>query len=270
MAGSGGAPPDVRAWPGVEVTGPLAGGARAAVFAAHRGAQRLVVKVSTRSPESLAWELDLLRALHRSGLPVPTAVPTGAGDDSSQGVWVQPFLPGGPPRSARDWQQVAEVVAAVHDTTRGWPQRPGAAGANDLLTATAGADVDLSAMPAEAVALVRAHWRALLDQVAAGAGGTGSTAAGCVVHGDLGPGAVLADGGRVSVNDWDEARVDVAAFDLAGLPRRARRRGGASAGLDDEVLEAAALAWETATCWTVEPQYARRCLRALERLPTAG
>jgi len=93
------------------------------------------------------------------------------------------------------------------------------------------------------------------------------------VHGDLGPGAVLVDesgDGGVSLIDFDEARVDVAAFDLAGLPRPVRKLSGAKAELDDEVVEVAALAWETATCWVIEPGYARRCLQRLRQHPSAS
>ena len=262
-------PPDIRAWPGVEITERLTGGARAGAWAARRGTNRLVVKVSTRSRQSLNWELDLLRTLHQNGLSVPTAVPTADGRNQCRGVWVAPAIPGRSPRGSREWQQVAETVAAVHSLTASWPQRPGAPGAGDLLLATAGADVNLAAMSAETVALVRASWRALLDQVSSGAHGLGQ----CVVHGDLGPGAVLVDesgDGGVSLIDFDEARVDVPAFDLAGLPRPVRKLSGASAELDDEVVEVAALAWETATCWVIEPDYARRCLQRLRQHPSAS
>ena len=149
------------------------------------------------------------------------------------------------------------------------PSGPGAASAGDLLLATAGADVNLLAMSAETVALVRASWRALLDQVTSGAHGLGK----CVVHGDLGPGAVLVDesgDGGVSLIDFDEARVDVPAFDLAGLPRPVRKLSGARAELDDEVVEVAALVWETATCWVIEPDYARRWLQRLRQHPSAS
>jgi aminoglycoside phosphotransferase (APT) family kinase protein len=63
-----------------------------------------------------------------------------------------------------------------------------------------------------------------------------------VVHGDVGPHNALIDGqGQCVVLDWDEARVDAPWFDRA----------------DTETRRGAALAWEIATCWTVEPDYAR-------------
>jgi hypothetical protein len=55
---------------------------------------------------------------------------------------------------------------------------------------------------------------------------------------------------RVSLIDWDEARVDVPELDLA-LPHNA-------AGLDDEAYDVAAqasAAWEAAVCW--DDDYAR-------------
>lgn len=256
--------PDVSPWPGVEINARLTGGARATVYTASRGNQKLVVKVSTRSRVSLAWEVDLLRALHDAGLSVPTALPTARGDEHHRGVWVQPLLPGGPPTSRRDWQAAAEVIAEVHALTADWPQRPGAASARDLLKQRTGADVDLMAMPAEAITLVRACWRALLEAL------SGSQRQRCVVHGDFGVGAVLVDGGRVSVIDWDEARVDIPAFDLGGLPRSLRWLDGSGGRSTEEIqdaLDAAALAWETATCWSVEPAYARRCLTRLQQSP---
>ncbi len=252
--------PDVAAWPGMELTSVLAGGARAEVFAARRGEQRLVVKVSSRSAASLAWELDLLEALAEAGVRVPAVAPAGGGDRAHEGVVVQSFLPGRPPHTTDEWQRVAAAISTVHEVTRSWPQRPGSAGATQLLQATRGADVDLTAMPLDAVALVRACWRALLAQPATAA----SPERQCVVHGDLGPGNVLIDDDGVGIIDWDEARVDVPAFDLAALPDDALADPSTSG--DRQLLRTAALAWEVATWWTVEPDYARRCLRQLQRL----
>ncbi|MDP9460352.1 MAG: phosphotransferase [Actinomycetota bacterium] len=250
--------PDVAAWPGVEVTGVLTGGARAEVFAARRGEQRLVVKVSSRSAASLAWELDLLEALAQAGVHVPAVIPTGGGDRSHEGVVVQSFLPGQPPSTADDWQRVAAAISTVHEVTRRWPQRPGSASATQLVQASRGADVDLTAMPPDAVSLVRACWQALLAQTAAAV----SPELQCVVHGDFGPGNVLIDDDGVGIIDWDEARVDVPAFDLAALPDDALADPSISG--DPQLLRTAALAWEVATCWTIEPDYARRCLRQLQ------
>lgn len=70
---------------------------------------------------------------------------------------------------------------------------------------------------------------------------------------------MLVDGWPVSVMDRDEARADVPASDLDGLTRTLRRlrgSGGRSTQEIQDALDAAALAWKTATCWSVEPAYA--------------
>ena len=252
--------PDVSAWPGVAITGALTGGARARVYAAHRRGVPLVVKVSPREGPSLDWELELLLALTEAGVSAPTPTPTADGRLRVGRVFVSRFLPGGPPRTAEHWRAATEVVARVHEVTRGWPQRPGAASVALLMSTTRGADVDLAAMPPPAAALVRACWQPVLDRADAAGGDDDS----CVVHGDLGAGAFLVDGDEVGVIDWDEARVDVPAFDLAALTTAA---GGAVAlpgGLDRQVLADAALAWEVATCWVPEPDYALGCLHQLQ------
>lgn len=251
-------PPDVSAWPGVELGDPLTGGSRAPVFRAHRDGQLLVVKVSFRTPASLAWELEVLRTLDHVGLRVPVTVPTVDGRSSRDGVVVQTFLPGHPPRTPRDWTGVAAFITRVHDLTRSWPQRPGSLGIRQLLTQDRGGDVDLTAMPAPAAALVRACFGALLAQLDASPVAGTQRGGTCVIHGDLGAGAVLVHDGEIGVIDWDEARVDVPALDLVGIPGRE-----GPPGVDLAVVQLAALAWETATCWVPEPRYASRLLNQL-------
>jgi len=251
-------PPDASAWPGVELGDPLAGGSRAPVFRAHRDGQLLVVKVSLRAPESLAWELQLLQALGDAGLRVPVTVPTVDGRRSCDGIVVQTFLPGRPPRTPQDWDGVAAFVTRVHELTPTWPQRPGSLGIRQLLTRDRDGDVDLTAMPPRAAALVRACGRELLDQLDAATVDGTQEGESCVVHGDLGAGAVLVHDGDVAVIDWDEARVDVPVLDLIGIPGH-----DVLPGVDPGVGQLAALAWETATCWVPEPGYARGLLDQL-------
>lgn len=136
--------------------------------------------------------------------------------------------------------------------TRGWPQRPGFASAQTLLSSPYGGDVDFSTMPTSAANLVREAWRPVLGS------------AECVVHGDLGPGNVLVTDDHVGLIDWDEARVDVPAFDFTSFP--ADVGISATSCRRDQLLKAG-LAWETATCWNVEPDYARRCLAKLVDQP---
>jgi len=252
------APPDVSAWPGVELGHPLTGGSRAPVFRAHRDGHLLVVKASSRTPASLAWELELLQTLDHAALRVPVTVPTVDGRPSRHGVVVQTFLPGQPPRTRQDWAGVAAFITRVHDLTPTWPQRPGSLGIRQLLTQDRGGDVDLTAMPAPAVGLVRACWRELLDQVdVAPIAGT-QRGGSCVVHGDLGAGAVLVHDGTVGIIDCDEARVDVPVLDLMGIPGHEDPQD-----VDPVVVQLAALAWETATCWVPEPRYASNLLDQL-------
>ena len=228
----------------------MPGGARNPVYRARRGGEELVVRISGRSVESLTWELDLLQALSDAGVVVPIPVPTDDGRSHADRVVVQRFIPGGPPRDGHDWRRVVGVLQLVHATTIGWPQRPGFASARQLLTQVRGGDVDLSAMPEPIAELVRRAWLPVL-------GGTESA-----VHGDLGAGNVLITDDQVALIDWDESRVDVPAFDYAHLPRSVLLP---IAG-DRSAIVAAGVAWETATCWTTEPDYGRRRLAELHDL----
>ena len=76
----------------------------------------------------------------------------------------------------------------------------------------------------------------------------------CVIHGDLNPGNVLIHDGRAGLVDWEEARRDDPALDLAALGAtvsgRARR---------------AYLVREIALCWQPEPERARRLSGLLVR-----
>lgn len=227
-------------WADLEVDRRPSGGSRSEVFlGTHRGRQ-VVVRQSSRSVPALDWELDLLEHLAGQGITVPRVVPTDRGQSHVEGVTVHEFVPGEPPTSPRDWARVAEVLQAVHGSTVGWPQRPGFASSHDLRTADRGGDVRLDLMPDDLVAQVRSAWDAVDvgDPV--------------VVHGDPGAGNICIDGDRVALLDWDEARVDVPWFDLALLPAGAPIPDAVAA--DD--LTRAGIAWEVATCWTIEPEYA--------------
>jgi len=69
----------------------------------------------------------------------------------------------------------AAFLRRLHEITTAWPQRPGFTSTRDLLTTDYGGDVDLSAMPPDAVTDCRRAWARL----------EGSPQA--VVHGDPGP-----------------------------------------------------------------------------------
>ena len=202
---------------------------------------------SSRAPASLDWELDLLDHLAAHGIVVPRTLPADEGRRHVDGLLVQEFLPGRPPRDVDDWTQVVRTLDAVHALTVGWPQRPGFASSRALLSSARGGDVDLDAMPADAAELVRTSWMPLQ--------GTEES----VVHGDVGAGNVLIGPETVALLDWDESRVDSPWFDLAPLP------ADVPVGWpgDREVLVTAGLAWEAATCWVVEPDYAATVLSRL-------
>lgn len=229
---------DLGPWAGVTVVGRLAGGHRNEVLELRRAGERLVARVSRRSGPALDWELDLLEFLSANDFLVPEVVATDDGRRHAGGVVVQRWLGGREP-TAYDWPAVTGVLRRLHALTGDWPQRPGFAATRDLLTADRGGDVDLSAMPADAVTAVRAAWAALDGPLT-------------VVHGDPGAPNVRVTDRGVGLLDWDEARVDHPDLDLADLPAPALPHGR------NRVARAAVDAWEAAVGWTAEPDHARR------------
>ena len=231
-------------WGPLRMVGRLSGGYRNEVLEVRRGADRLVARRSRHSAASLSWEAGLLEHLARCGIRVPTVVPALDGRRHVDGVLVMSWLEGRSPQAA-DWPAVAATLRRVHEVTRGWPQRPGAASTRELQTTERGGAVDLTVMPADAVAACRRAWAALAGSAEA------------VVHGDPGPANIRVTASGVGLLDWDESRVDATELDLAELP-------GADLPPDRlAVVRAAATAWEAANGWTVEPSYARRQLALL-------
>jgi aminoglycoside phosphotransferase (APT) family kinase protein len=241
-------PSSVAAWAGVELRDPLTGGARNPVVRAERGSERLVVRRSGRPVAALEWELNLLEFLDARGIEVPRMLRSDDGRRHVDGVLIYRFIDGRPPGDRDDWRRVVAVLTAVHEMTTGWPQRPGFASSRQLLIADRGGDVRLDAMPIEAVDAVRAAWRPIV---------TGTE---CVNHGDVGGGNILVTEAGIALLDWDESRVDVPWFDFAFLPPDVE----ADAPVDAETLSSAGVAWEAATCWMAEPDYAAKRLAELQ------
>lgn len=230
-------------WGEVTVVGRLGGGHRNEVLELRRGGERLACRITHRSAASLEWELSLMGFLATHGFRVPEVVPTDAGRLHVDGTVVQRWLPGRPP-TVSDWPAVAAELERLHALTADYPQRPDFRSTKDLLTQDRGGDVDLTAMPPDAVAACRAAW-AELDGPHA------------VVHGDPGEANVLVTDAGIGLLDWDEARVDHPDLDFADLPvpTLPEPRG--------RVARAAVDAWEAACGWQAEPAYARRRLARL-------
>lgn len=224
---------DLTPWGSPPLGERLGGGHRNEV---RRAGDAWVARRSRRPPASLEWELNLLDHLSHNGFVVPEVVRTQDGRRHAGGVAVQRWLPGREPADA-DWPLVAAELRRLHALMAGWPPRPDFPGTRDLLTATQGGDVDLTAMPASAVKACRNAWRAL-------------TGPSTVVHGDPCAANIRVAGGRVGFLDWDEARVDHPWLDLADIPGLAV----------PPAARAAINAWEAANAWVMEPSYARRRL----------
>jgi Ser/Thr protein kinase RdoA (MazF antagonist) len=224
----------------------LSGGSRNDVWLVEVGGLRCVARRSRRAPAALAWELDLLEYLASHGVSVPRVLATQTGERQSDGVVVSSWIEGRAPESDTEWQGVADELSRIHATTANWPQRPTFSSTHDLLSSPHGGDVNLSAMPAEAVERCRDAWRMI------------STEPRSVVHGDP-RGNVRITKEGVAFIDWDEARVDASVLDLADLPFSQH-------ALEPQRLalaRRAASAWEAACSWTSEPVYARRRLAEL-------
>lgn len=225
----------------------LTGGVANDVWSVQIGGQLAVARLGTRSDADLDWETRLMLFLDRQGMTVPVPIPTQDGKLFAEGMVVMRYLAGEPPATQADWRRVAETLQQLHRLTRDWPQRPGWKASTDLLKADRGTKIDLSAMPADAVARCRAAWSRLAGH---------STS---VVHGDPNPRNILVTADRVALIDWDEAHVDVPDLDL-DLPHNA-------ADLDPVRLDIAAqasAAWEAAVCW--KDDYAERRLAEVRPL----
>lgn len=220
--------------------GALGGGARNTVVRAVIDGRVCVARRGSRHGASLAWEVELLSHLRAGGVGVPSVVATQDGRTCVGSIVVMEFIEGGgvPPDRLGE---IVTVLARAHAATGGWPQRPGFSSSSELLASERGGDVDLGEMPEEVVDWCRSTW-SVLPEVEH-----------CAVHGDPNPRNAVDRGGDVVLLDWDEARVDHPWLDLGAY---GAELSGLS-GRDAAIAVAAATAFEVATCWHLEPAYAR-------------
>lgn len=213
---------------------PLEGGCRNRVFRTTGLRRNLVFKSTRRTPDAVAWLVEVHDIARRCGFVVPRLVRSRNGNLVEAG-WTCELFVSGATLSVEDLPEIAPNIAEFHLRSAGLPQRPGFLSSRDLLEKTAGGDVDLDLMPPGLVARCRDAWRAVC-------GGRFS-----VVHGDLNPGNLLrCRDGRIALLDWDECRRDLVLFDTGQV---------SAAGAAER---RAILAWEAACSWQIEPDHARQ------------
>lgn len=187
-----------------------------------------VLKTTRRSEAAMEWLLPVAGLAANCGLNMPSPIRATSGVIVVEGWTCELFCPG-TPTSPTD---IADRMVSFHHVAAGMPQRDGFLSARALLANATGGDIDLSVMPPDLVSKLRAAWTHLPDTQTA-------------IHSDLNARNILtANDGTVTLIDWDEARRDAPLFDTATW-----------SGTPDS---RAALAWEVASCWQIEPARARQ------------
>lgn len=227
-------------WQATRVLQTLEGGFRNEVYLVERDGAKLVAKTTRRSPAAIVWLNEVLDCAEAAGFVVPRFIASDDGRFQVGGLTLETYLVG-KPLAKQDLPILAQQLHSFHQLTKHIAQRPGFLAAVDLLEQVSGGDVDLSRMPVDLVIACRKAWRVLLGLPQA------------VVHGDLTTNNVLQlPDGRYGLLDWDEARVDASVFDSYAV------------GIEvSAALQRAALAWEIAVCWHIEPEYASKMARIL-------
>ena len=242
---------DLSPWPGLKLVAEISNGPRQRVWRADLGGRPLVVHQSRRSGPALDWELKLRAFLRARGVLSPGVLPTALGRLHAGQIYVEEFVEGGPPSSAAEHDLVFSTVTHLHQLTTGYSQRPGFLSTRGLLAADRGGDIDLACLPEDVVRLIRHAWSQLplLPQV--------------VIHADLRPDNLRIQGRHCVLLDWDEAHVDSPLLDLVALPDW---EPPGDLGASRPQLDLAAVAWEVAACWQLEPEYAMDRLQLLRHL----
>lgn len=219
----------------------LSGGHRNRAFRTRGLAQEQVFKTTRRSEASLAWLGAVQDHAEAAGFIVPRLTASRNGCLSEQGWTCEPFM-AGIACAAERLGDVEPLLRRFHGLAVGLPQRPGFINAAAFTPGGRGADIDLPMLPPALAAECLDAWRTF-DDVPIQA-----------IHGDMNPSNLIwtADG-VPALLDWDEARVDVALFDLAPLSRPK---------VVSDAHRRAILAWEIACSWSIEPDHARRLASA--------
>ncbi|NVK46427.1 MAG: phosphotransferase [Rhodobacteraceae bacterium] len=235
--------PPIHLWGLSAPLEPLGGGHRNAVFRTSELAQDLVFKSTRRTEAQLRWLTPVHDAAEAAGFTVPRLIPAQDGRLGAEGWTCEPLIEGRP-FQPEDLPQIAERMDAFHRNASDLPQRPDFRSSRDLLAETSGGDVDLCALPADLLALCRKAWGALDGEIG-------------VIHGDLTAGNLIQTEAGPALIDWDEARRDDLAFDAL----RTRPETATAAE------KTAALAWEVACSWQIEPDHAALVARVLKTRP---
>lgn len=233
-------------WGQLTILRELKGGYRNNVVLLKKDSAYLVAKTTRRSQKALEW-LELVFPFAReAGFVVPSFIPSLDNEIVHTGVTVERFIEG-KPIELEDLPKVNAQLERFHALTRHLPQRPSFASATDLILKNYGGDVDLTVMPQALIQACRKAWQCLIFEPCS------------VIHGDPNPSNILkTPEGRYALIDWDEARVDASCFDRYGLLKERFDHPAKQA------IERAALAWEVAVCWQIEPEHARTQALKLE------
>ncbi len=198
-------------------------------------------KTTRRDAAAIGWLVPVLDLAEQSGFIVPKLLKSTQGRYIEQGWTCEPFLAG---RMFQTGQLggIASRLQCLQANAGELLQRPGFLAASDLIGCEFGGDIDLRVMPADIVALCRRTWSEVANRPRS------------VVHGDLNASNLIwTVNGGIGLIDWDEARVDATLFDDFHIGR-----------FDPGGVEAmAVLAWEIASSWVLEPEYAKRMAEKL-------